>query len=84
MSLRQQAKILGIAPSYLSMLVNGKRPSNPGIKQRYDELVNSVVNTSSKQIAPPIGGRKKQLFSFGGSARESNPPHQSKDCCQRI
>ena len=34
MSLRQQAKILGIAPSYLSMLVNGKRPWNPGIKER--------------------------------------------------
>jgi len=47
MSLRQQAKILGIAPSYLSMLVKGKRPWNPGVKERYDELVNSVVNTSS-------------------------------------
>ena len=42
MSLRQQAKILGIAPPYLSMMVNGKRPWNPEIKERYDELVNSM------------------------------------------
>ena len=41
MSLRQQAKILGIAPSYLSMMVNGKRPWKPGIKERYDQFVNS-------------------------------------------
>ena len=54
MSLRQQAKILGIAPSYLSMLVKGKRPWNPGVKERYDEL----VNTSSKQIAPHRRAKK--------------------------
>ena len=63
MSLRQQAKILGIAPSYLSMMVNGKRPWKPGIKERYDELVNSgfmpeqgqsvntFVNTDVKSIS---------------------------------
>ena len=39
MSIRQQAEILGIAPSYLSMLLNGKRPWNPAIKERYDELL---------------------------------------------
>ena len=47
MSLRQQARILGIAPSYLSMMVNGKRPWNPEIKERYEAL----VNTFPKQIA---------------------------------
>ena len=41
MSLRQQAKILGIAPSYLSMMKTGKRPSKPEIKVRYDQLVNT-------------------------------------------
>ena len=84
MSLSQQAKILGIAPSYLSMMVNGKRPWKPEIKERYDELVNTVVNIFPKQIAPLLEGAKKLLLSFGGSARESNPPHQSKDCCHRI
>jgi hypothetical protein len=38
MSRRQQARILGIAPSYLSMMINGKRPWKPGIKERYDNL----------------------------------------------
>ena len=42
MSLRQQAKILGIAPSYLSMMINGKRPWKPEIKARYEQLVTSL------------------------------------------
>ena len=84
MSIRQQAKILGIAPSYLSMLLNGKRPWDPAIKERYDELLKKYCQHFFKINRPDTGGRKKQLFSFGGSARESNPPHQSKDCCQRI
>ena len=45
MSLRQQAKILGIAPSYLSMMLSGKRPWKPEIKERYEQLVNTFVNT---------------------------------------
>ena len=47
MSLRKQAKILGIAPSYLSMLVNGKRKWPDDLRYRYSELVNSVVNTTA-------------------------------------
>jgi hypothetical protein len=46
MSLRKQARILGIAPSYLSMLVNGKRKWPDDLRYRYEELVNSTVNTS--------------------------------------
>ena len=45
MSNRQIAKILGIAPSYLSMMKTGKRPWKPEIKVRYDQLVNTFVNT---------------------------------------
>ena len=48
MSLRKQARILGIAPSYLSMLVNGKRKWPDDLRYRYQELVNSVVNTEGK------------------------------------
>ena len=48
MSLRQQAKILGIAPSYLSMMLSGKRPWKPEIKERYEQLVNTSVNTLAK------------------------------------
>ncbi len=43
MSLRKQAKILGISPAYLSRMVNGKRPCNPDIRQRYEELVSATV-----------------------------------------
>ena len=41
MSLRRQAKILGISPTYLSLLLNGKRPWRRGLKERYLELVNT-------------------------------------------
>ena len=58
MSLRQQAKILGIAPSYPSMMINGKRPWNADFKAIYEQLVNSVVNTYSKQIASQSEGEK--------------------------
>ena len=44
MSLRKQAKILGISPAYLSRMVNGKRPWNPEIRQRYEELVSATVS----------------------------------------
>ena len=47
MSLRKQARILGIAPSYSSMLVNGKRKWPDKLRHRYEELVNSVVNTAA-------------------------------------
>ena len=45
MSLRKQAKILGISPTYLSLLLNGKRPWRGDLKERYEELVNTFVNT---------------------------------------
>ena len=63
MSLRQQAKILGIAPSYLSMMVNGKRPWKPGIKERYDELVNSLPKSVHKSVhnEPLVNSRKATL-----------------------
>ena len=53
MSLRQHAKILGIAPSYLSMMKTGKRPWKPEIKARYDQLVNSLPKSVHKN---PVGG----------------------------
>ena len=45
MSLRKIALILGISPTYLSLLLNGKRPWRENLKDRYQELVNSAVNT---------------------------------------
>ena len=64
MSLRQQAKILGIAPSYLSMMKTGKRPWKPEIKVRYDQLVNSLpknVHKTSKNKPVGMGGDTRIL-----------------------
>ena len=49
MSLRKIAKILGISPTYLSLLLNGKRPWRGNLKERYKELVNIFVNTNGGQ-----------------------------------
>ena len=50
MSLRKQAIILGITPSYLSMLVNGKRKWPDALRHRYEELVNTSVNTQAESV----------------------------------
>ena len=52
MSLRQQAKILGIVPSYLSMMVNGKRPWKSEIMERYNQLVNTNNRVGAKSWFP--------------------------------
>ena len=51
MSLRKIAKILGISPTYLSLLLNGKRPWRGNLKERYLELVNTFVNTPKANTA---------------------------------
>ena len=46
MSLRQQAKILGVDAGHLSRMVNGKRPWKRELKVRYEALVgNTFGNT---------------------------------------
>ena len=47
MSLRKISKILGISPTYLSLLLAGKRPWRGNLKERYEELVNTFVNTTA-------------------------------------
>ena len=63
MSLRKMAKVLGLSPAYLSRMVNGKRPWNPKIRQRYEELVSATVSkfgntdgqSSYERLAPRKG-----------------------------
>ena len=55
MTLRAMAKILGISPSYLSLLVNGKRKWNGDSKERYNELVNSTIRAGEKIVVPRKG-----------------------------
>ena len=49
MPLRKTAKILGISPTHLSLLLNGKRPWRGNLKERYEELVNTFVNTNGSR-----------------------------------
>ena len=78
MSLRKQARILGIAPSYLSMLVNGKRKWPDDLRYRYQELVNSFVNTTAgageteEEISLEFVSRKETLWRWW-SCGDSNP-----------
>ena len=58
MSLRKQAKILGISPTYLSLLLNGKRQWTENLNERYLELVNTFVNTSTSQQRNLVVPRK--------------------------
>jgi len=59
MSLRKITKILGISPTYLSLLLTGKRPWRGNLKERYEELVNTFVNipqanTSMTEVDPVV------------------------------
>ena len=44
-SVRKIARMLGISPTYLSLLLNGRRPWRGNLKERYLELVTTFVNT---------------------------------------
>ena len=48
MSLRQQAKILGVNAGHLSRMISGKRPWNEDVYNRYPKLVG---NTSGNTFA---------------------------------
>ena len=71
MSLRQQANILGIAPSYLSMMVNGKRPWKPEIKDRYDQLVNSIPKSVHKTVHTESGRSGAATYLLGTNPSEN-------------
>ena len=80
MSLRKQAKIIGVSAPYLSQMINGKRPWNMVIKARYDELVaNTFANTNPEsvnkrdtqndEIKSELGSRR----GFGGAEEARTP-----------
>ena len=50
MSLRQISKELEISPAYLSYIVNGKRPWQKDLYQRYMGVVNTFVNSEAKSV----------------------------------
>jgi hypothetical protein len=76
MSLRKIAKILGISPAYLSLLVNGRRRWGGGdFKERYLEL----VNTQEANTAIINRSRRNAYLKCGRAAgiRTSDPCFQS-------
>ena len=63
MSLRQQAKILGVSAPYLSQMINGRRPWNEAVRMRYYELVANVSANTQRHMygeRPGIVPRKPQ------------------------
>ena len=79
MSLRKQAQILRISVTYLSLMMNGKRPWKPEIKASYEQLSNSLpknVNKISKKESVVRGGVANLLGSKvnSGGAEEARTP----------
>ena len=67
MTSRAMAKILGISPAYLSLLVNGKRKWTGDLKERYEALVTTLVNRTDRageKIVVPRKGLEPPLL-FG-------------------
>ncbi len=88
MSLRKIAKILGISPTYLSLLLNGKRPWRGHLKERYLELVNTFVNTQEVNTLTTNGSKSQSISKISGGgvgnrtcdllhAKQVNHPQQS-------
>ena len=73
MSLRKQAKILGISPPYLSLLLNGKRPWRGNLKERYQELVNTFVNIAETNTAIIHGPNGNSYLRIGGRYETRTP-----------
>jgi hypothetical protein len=73
MTLRTMAKILGISPAYLSLLINGKRKWRGELKERYETLVNTFVNREENQLNNRINKTDEivtntdRWWSWGGS-----------------
>ena len=67
MYLRKIAKILGISPPYLSLLLNAKRPWRRNLKERYLELVNTFVNTQEANTTITNGTSEYSYLKSGGA-----------------
>jgi hypothetical protein len=80
MSLRKQAKILGISPPYLSLLLNGKRPWRGNLKERYLELVNTFVNAnfSLQEVPSSTNTHTDYLSSAMAGAGGSRTPRRHR------
>ena len=55
MSLRRDAKILGVSHSLLSKCIKRTRKWNPELKERYDRLVTTLPNNGDKPSQTELG-----------------------------
>ena len=73
MSLRQQAKILGVHHSTLSKCINGQRAWNPELKERYENLV-ATTQQSSDILAHETQITIQAQSRHSGGAEEARTP----------
>ena len=76
MTIRTMAKILGISPAYLSLLINGKRRWRGDLKERYETLVNTFVNrkASGDTSAQETQSASQAQYRNNGGAEEARTP----------
>ena len=69
-------KILGISPTYLSLLINGKRGWRGDLKERYKTLVNTFVNrgASSNTFGGGNQSNTQAHYRNSGGAEEARTP----------
>jgi hypothetical protein len=70
-------KILGISPTYLSLLINGKRGWRGDLKERYKTLVNTFVNrgASGDTLAQETQSANQAQYRNSGGAGEDRTPY---------
>ena len=76
MTIRTMAKILGISPAYLSLLINGKKGWRSDLKERYKTLVNTFVNrgASGDTLAQETQSANQAQYRNSGGAEEARTP----------
>ena len=75
MSLRKIALILRISPTYLSLLLKGKRPWRGNLKERYLDLVNNTTSVQREEETATdtaVGGSGLEPLTSAMSRQHSN------------
>ena len=63
---------MGISPAYLSLLINGKRRWRGDLKERYETLVNTFVNTQEAKTPMPKAANDGFVPKMGTGGAEGN------------
>ena len=74
MSLRKQAKILGVHHSTLSKCINGQRGWNPELKARYEQLCATTSATTIVSIQQKLDNKSPYLVTAHSSSGLGHRP----------